>query len=469
MKARLHSAGRGAVKALRRLGGALEAWRDGGRIAVSVAPEGHEVLAQRSLRELLGDVAIPEGVRRALAGEFAELQELLERLEQGTLHIALFGRVSVGKSALVNALLGEERFAVSPLHGETKAVQGATWEAAGHGVEGGGVVLLDTPGIQEAGGEAREELALSTARRSDLILFVADGDITEMELTALRRLGRAQRPMLLLLNKADRYSGQEREAILAQLRRRVAGVLPPERVVPCAARPGERIYVEQDPATGLERESRRQPPPDVMVVREWLWRILETEGKTLTALNASLFAGEVSDRVAERMVALRRDLAERVVRAYCLGKGVGVALNPVPVADLLAVAADGVMIVHLGRIYGLPVTRAEAGGVFRVIAAQMMLLMGAVWGVQLAASALKGMSHGLSTLITAGAQGAVAYYGAYVVGKAAERYFAQGRSWGAGGPKQAVREILDSLDPDSILTGAREEILARLKQGGGKV
>ena len=84
-------------------------------------------------------------------------------------------------------------------------------------------------------------------------------------------------------------------------------------------------------------------------------------------------------------------------------------------------------------------------------------------GPILLSSALKGVSLGLSTVVTASVQGAVAWYGTYVIGRAAERYFAQGASWGPGGPKTVVREILASLDRDSLLAQAREDILARIR------
>ena len=57
----------------------------------------------------------------------------------------------------------------------------------------------------------------------------------------------------------------------------------------------------------------------------------------------------------------------------------------------------------------------------------------------------------------------LAWYATLVVGKSAERWYAQGKSWGAQGPKQVVRAIVDSLDRDSVLREARDEILARLK------
>ena len=71
---------------------------------------------------------------------------------------------------------------------------------------------------------------------------------------------------------------------------------------------------------------------------------------------------------------------------------------------------------------------------------------------------------GLSAVATGGAQGAVAYYSTYVVGRAAEHYLANGRSWGDAGPKLAVREILDSLDRDSILEQAKADLQARLRR-----
>jgi hypothetical protein len=93
----------------------------------------------------------------------------------------------------------------------------------------------------------------------------------------------------------------------------------------------------------------------------------------------------------------------------------------------------------------------------------MALLMGTVWAVHLISSALKGISGGLTTALTAGAQGAVAYYSTYVVGQAAQHYFAQGKSWGDGGPKRVVEEILASIDRGSILEQAKGDILARLR------
>lgn len=401
---------------------------------------------------------MPVEVRDSLAGDYREVEQMLDKLEQGQLHISVFGRVSVGKSALLNALLGENLFKTSPLHGETRQVQTGRW----HEVTEGSVVLLDTPGINEVDGEAREQLALDVASRSDLVLFLVEGDMTDTETEALKVVAAQHRPILLVLNKRDRYTSDELESLLEALHRHSAGLVEPRNIVTAAADPAIQQVVHVD-AQGNETWGERRPPPDVMLVKERLWDIIEAEGKTLAALNASLFAGRLSDQVGKRILQARRGLGQKVIHTYCLGKGVAVAFNPIPVADLLAAAAvDITMLTHLSKLYGLPITRSEAGGLVKTIGAQMLLLMGTVWAVNFVSSALKLGTGGLSAIVTGGAQGAVAYYSTYVVGQVAERYLAQGKSWGEGGPKYVVREILDSLDRNSIMEQAKQEIRQKL-------
>jgi small GTP-binding protein len=419
----------------------------------------HSEQAAESLRKLLADASIPAAVRSGLAADFARLEAMLGKLERGEVHIAVFGRVSVGKSALANALLGENVFSVGVLHGTTREATQRTWRE----VAGSGVHLIDTPGIDELEGEERERLAFEVAGVSDLVIFVVDGDMTQRERDALATLARTERPLLLALNKADRYGEDEQERLLERLRQHAAGFVRADDVVAISAQPAplKRIRIDTDG----EHAELVERMPDLDALRDRLTAVLEREGKTLAALNASLFAGRLSDQVSARIAAARRELADKVIRQYCIAKSVAVALNPIPVADLLAAGAlDAALVMHLGRVYGLPLTKTEAGSLIAVITAQLAALMGAIWGVHLAASALKGFSAGLSTVVTAGAQGALAWYATELVGRAAERYLIAGKSWGERGPKRVVAEIVDTLDRDSILREARNEILKRLRE-----
>lgn len=419
----------------------------------------HLDTAADSLRALLDDPAIPRSVRDALAADYAQVEAMLDKIEHGHIHLAVFGRVSVGKSALLNALLGQRAFDVGVLHGTTTRAHHHAWQEAA----AGGVHVIDTPGINELSGEEREKLAFDVAGRSDLVLFVVDGDMTGVEVEALHVLAATQRPIVLALNKADRFTTQQRAELRARLVEHARGSVRPENVVETMALPAAERVLQVQP-DGSERELQRERAVDVSALQARILAILEAEGKTLAALNAALFAGRLSDEVGTRLTALRRDLAARITRSYCLAKGVAVALNPIPVADLLAAAAlDVALVTHLSRIYGLPLSRSEAGRLIATIAAQLAALMGAIWGVHLVASALKGASGGLSTVVTAGAQGALAWYATLLIARAAERYLAQGKSWGELGPKRVVQDIVADLDRDSVLREARAEILAKLR------
>lgn len=416
--------------------------------------------ARQTLRDLLSDIQLPEDIRQSLKQEFHDIHAMLDKVEHGHLHIAVFGRVGVGKSALLNALLGEYRFKSSPLHGETKQAEVAAWQEQ----EIGGLFLIDTPGINEIDGESRENLAHQVAQRADLVLFVSEGDLSETELDALETLEESHRPVVLVFNKSDRYTRKEKELLVAALKRRTAGLVPPEHIVLASAYPSPRVYIHID-EHGKEVEETRTPDPEVELLRETLWQILKSEGKTLSALNATLFASRFSQNISQQVVEIKKDIAEKVVHRYCVIKGVAVAFNPIPVVDLVsAVAVDTSLIIHLSKLYGLPIHSGEAGELIRVIMTQMALVMGTAWAVNLIASTLKVASFGLSTIITGAAQGGVAYYATYVVGKSAQHYFEQGKSWGEHGPKKAVQDILNSLDRESLLSNAREEIFSWLKK-----
>ncbi|TXH72580.1 MAG: DUF697 domain-containing protein [Thiothrix sp.] len=420
----------------------------------------HLNLATESLRRLLEDKNLPEDVRATLKDDYSQVQNMLDKLEHGHIHIAVFGRVSVGKSSLLNALLGKDAFSVSVLHGETKTTDFHAWEE----YEDGGLYLIDTPGINEIQGEDRERMAHEVASRADLVLFVIDGDLTDVEFKALKTVAASHRPTILVVNKADRYTDKEKQQLRSVLEERTQGVLEPENIIFTTAQASRQTVIYVD-AEGNEQESVRVRPVDVADLKTRLWDIIEHEGKTLAALNASLFASDLSEEVGKRILAVKHELGLKTIQMYCIAQGVAVALNPIPVADLVAAAAiDAGMIVHLSKLYGLPMSKSEASDLLKTIAGQMIVLIGTTWAVHIISTVLKLGTGGISTLLTAATQGAVAWYSTLVVGRVAERWLANGKSWGEAGPKLTVEQILDSLDRDSVIAEAREEIMTYLRK-----
>ena len=399
-------------------------------------------------------------MRNNLEDEYRNIQTLLDKIENNEIHIAVMGRVSVGKSSLLNALLGSQVFSTSPLHGETRSIDRNAWQS----YDSGGVFLIDTPGLDEADGEQREQLAMEAAAQADLILFVVDGDLTQSELDSLKTLHSQSSIVLLVLNKIDRYTRQEQDELLESLGRHATGIVLKDNILSASAAPPTQTLISVN-QSGHETETQREMEPDVSALTSRLWQIIEQDGRSLAALNASLFAAHVTDKVAARILETRRGLAEKVIRYYCIAKGVSVAVNPIPVADLVAAATlDSALVYHLSRVYDLPMSRRESGKLVAAIFAQLAVLMGAIWTVHLASSLLKLSSAGLSTLLTASSQGAIAYYSTYVVGQITTRYLEQGKAWGEGGAKRVTEEIMAGMDKDSIIESAREDILRRIKK-----
>jgi len=118
-----------------------------------------------------------------LAGSLRSLDQQLDRLSNRNLRVAVFGRVGVGKSSLVNALIGQELLATDVAHGCTRQQQALPWAISIPGLNR--IELVDTPGIDEVAAAVRARLAARVALQSDLVLLVLDADISRVELDAL--------------------------------------------------------------------------------------------------------------------------------------------------------------------------------------------------------------------------------------------------------------------------------------------
>ncbi len=409
-----------------------------------------------------------EKEREALAADIRSLHDMLDKLRGGKVHIAVFGEISTGKSALINALVGKEVADVSIRGGWTKDVWHVPWEADGYevpGFEDSGVVLLDTPGLNEVDGAARTEMSRDTAERADLVLFVTDSDLNETEYSALVELASGHKPILLVVNKTDLYTEEQLDDLLTLFRgSRLAGIVEPENIVCVAADPRPVEYHIESPG-GQVRKEWREPEPDIGALRARILEVLAHDGSDLIALNATMFAADRSDRVGALRVQMRADRATSIVWSYAVVKSLAVSLNPGAVLDVLGgTAVDAAMVATLGKVYGIEITTANARQLVTSIlkAAGWVMLGEAV--VSYVSSFFKGLTWGGSTAISALPQGAAAGYGSYIVGQAARYYFEHGASWGEKSAKRVVSRILENTDKQSVIDHLRTEIKSKLSE-----
>jgi small GTP-binding protein len=404
--------------------------------------------------------------KELLRGDLESLRQMQDKLTKGRVDIVVFGEISTGKSALINALVGEAVAQVDVRGGWTKEVWHVSWDGCGYCVPGLGdslVVLVDTPGLNEVGGADRGKMAHEAAQQADLILFVTDSDLNETEFSALSSLAQVNKPVILVFNKIDLYSREQRERLMEVLRdERLDGVLQPENVIPVAADPREVEYVVEAP-DGSTRTEWRKPDPDVTGIKTRILEVLEKDGLALLALNAAMYAADKSDRVAAIRVQVRSNLAARTVWTYAVVKSVAVGINNIPVADVVGGSAvDAAMIVTLAHIYGIEMSWTNARKLITAIAQAAGWVVLSELTTHLASWALKTATLGFGFLLTALPQGAAAGYGSYIVGQAARYYFEHGASWGGESPKAVVKRILKETDKESVIDHLKEEIKQKL-------
>jgi small GTP-binding protein len=403
--------------------------------------------------------------REELVREWNSLADMARKLENGRVDIAVFGEVSSGKSALINALTGEYVADVNVRGGWTKEVWRVGWGVP-HTIKGLGsseLVLIDTPGINEVNDEGRAMLAMDAGRSADLILFVTDADLNAREFEALAALAAANKPMILVFNKKDLYTPAQRERIMEVLRQeRLPHVIGRDDIIMTAADPLEREVIFENP-DGSTRTEWRKPKPDVEQLKIRILEVLDREGKALIALNASLYAADTSDRLATVKVRLRDKHANRAIWTFVVAKAIAVASNPVPILDVGGgLIIDTSMVVTLGDVYGLPMSRRNASGLIREILMSAGWVTLGEWITHLVANAMKATSFGAATVVTALPQGLAAGYGSYIVGQAAKYYLEHGASWGDAGPKNVVRRILENAEKDSVMEKLRDEVSRKI-------
>ena len=349
--------------------------------------------------------------------------------------------------------------------GWTKQIWGTNWDGSGHvipGFEKSEVIIIDTPGINEVEGADRAELAETTARQSDLILFVTDSDLNDTEFAALVELAAVQKPLILVFNKVDLYPAEQKEKLIKVLKSRLDGIVPPDHFVLTCADPREIEYVIEQP-NGKETTEWRKPEPDVAELKSLILETLEKEGLGLIALNAALYAADKSDRVAALRVEMRNRQADSVIWTMAATKALVVALNPVPVVDVVGgLTIDALMIITLSKIYGLDFSMGQARGLARTIgAAGGIYALGEL--TNYGASLFKAVTLGFGVPLTVIPQGAAAGFTSYIIGEAAKRYFELGGAWGGQSAKSVVTDILSKTDKDSVVAHLKEEIQSKLQ------
>ncbi|MBD2129288.1 GTP-binding protein [Microcoleus sp. ZQ-A2] len=389
-----------------------------------------------------------EVVRQELIARSREIASILSR---GEIQVVVFGTGSAGKTSLVNALMGR-------MVGKVGAPMGTTGEGETYSLKLKGlerqILITDTPGILEAGvvGTQREQLARELATEANLLLFVVDNDLRQSEYEPLRRLAEIGKRSILVFNKTDLYSEDDKETILARLRQRVKGFIAVMDVVAIAANPQ---------AVRLENGEIFQPEPDVMPLIRRLAAVLRSEGEDLVADNILLQSQRLGEEARRLIDNQRRRQAEKVVERFqWISAGV-IAVTPLPGLDLLAAAAvNAQMVVEIGKIYGCELNM-ERGKELALSLGKTMVSLGIVRGaIELLSTALR---LNVATIVIGKAiQGVTGAYLTRIAGKSFIEYFRNDQDWGDGGITEVVQRQFQLNRKDEFIKAFVQEAIARV-------
>ncbi|MGB5180027.1 MAG: GTPase [Gammaproteobacteria bacterium] len=281
-----------------------------------------------------------------------ELQELARRRELETIHLALFGEISSGKSSLVNALLPGARVATDVIGGTTTSIEHYHWQRE----SGDKVVLVDVPGLNQVNREY-DPMVMDEAQRAHVVIFVCDGDLTRNEYLALEPLLALKKPLIVAFNKLDRYSATDRQLIRARLTDRFAAD-PQVTIAGIATQPTRRVIkVEPD---GTEREEEQQLPPQIDELRAAVQAALDNNMALLEHLRDSAIFELTARKLEQSKVEHRVQASAALVKTYTRRAVAGGLAAISPGTDILIQGYLGTrMVKSLCELYEVPVRDIE--------------------------------------------------------------------------------------------------------------
>jgi GTP-binding protein len=164
-----------------------------------------------------------------VAGEEGEEEPRPDR----PLQLVIVGRPNVGKSTLVNRLLGEDRMLTGPEAGLTRDAISTEWEHRGRRIR-----LVDTAGMRRRANieDPVEKLSVSNSveaiRLAEVVVLVLDsaGILDKQDLTIARMVAEEGRSLVIAINKWDVV--EKPQDALQRLRDRMETSLPMVRGVP---------------------------------------------------------------------------------------------------------------------------------------------------------------------------------------------------------------------------------------------
>ena len=323
------------------------------------------------------------------------LAKLPLELDRKEIAVAVTGGKFVGKSTIVEVIKNAQTFPEMSLH------------------------FAETAPLFAVVGENSDVVTLSEMQKSDFVLFLTNGDLTDSEFQVLQQLKTAKQPTLLVFNKQDQYQPEERATVLQSLKQRIGA----NNVVATAAAP-LAVKVRKHEEDGSFQEWMEQPTPDIQQLTQQLGEVVGQQGEQLVCNTTNRKVLLLKADAKNCLNGVRRDRSTPFIEQYQWIAAAAAFANPVPALDILATAAiTAQMVIDLGNIYQQKISLEQA----QQVAGTMGSLMLKLGLVELSTRAVTGiLKTNVATFVAGGmVEGVSAAYLTRVAGLSLVAYFEQ--------------------------------------------
>lgn len=356
---------------------------------------------------ILAEIDQAEAVGVDTAELRRELGHLQERKETGSIYVALFGDVSTGKSSIIDALLPDENtdksnLAINVRGGSTQDIHQYTWQSR----SGDRLILTDLPGRNEASGEL-DELVKQEAIRAQVVVYVTDSDLSRSQFEDIQQLQSYGKPMVVALNKSDRFSDAEKQLLSERFSQQFATTSKKSSAMQMVfvQSGGEEEVIKIYP-DGREEKLLRPRQADVSALAIAVQDEIDKQSSALENLrDASVFV-LVKQQLDVAKQSYRDEEAEKLIKSSTKKAVFGALASVSPGSDLVIQGLLGTqMIKGLCGLYDVPVRQLDIDNLLDFSTSQMKKSVPLILAV--AGNGMKAFP-GLGT-ITGGVTHAIAY------------------------------------------------------------
>ncbi|MBL4661205.1 MAG: 50S ribosome-binding GTPase [Alcanivoracaceae bacterium] len=305
-----------------------------------------------------------------------ELVELDKRRSQDLFYIALYGTVSSGKSSFIKALLPEQRLQTDVLGGTTKNIEVYQYK---------NLAIIDLPGLDDPDDLAAEieKVAIDETLRAHVVVFLTDSDLTQTEMRVISQLKETKKPLVIALNKSDRYAHEEQSMIVAALKNKT------ERKYPVAliSTGGLETIIYQD-ADGRQYKKVQARKTDIEPLLKAIETVVANNPAILNRFRDASILMLAQSKLNKAQVEFNKQKAEIIIKSYTKKAVFGATASVAPGSDIVIQGTLATkMVQNICQLYEISPKQMEIDQVIRMTGGKLRTSISLVLAV--AGNALK--------------------------------------------------------------------------------